>query len=115
MPEFIYTVLWATYLASTALAFLLLWKMTKTKGKLRFFAGLIRVLFIVVMVTPANLSTTPEYMAPAFVVALFDFFQGYEEGAFDASINLGVATAGAVAIYIIYSVISLIVHSRKKR
>jgi len=87
--------------------------MTKTKGKLRFFAGLFRILFIVVMVTPANLSTTPEFMAPAFVVALFDLLQGYEEGAFDASINLGVAVGGALVAYIIYSVILLIVHSRK--
>ena len=113
MSEIVFTVLWAVYLLSTAMAFLLLWNITKTKGKFRFFSGLIRMLFVAVMLTPANLSTVPEFMAPAFVVALFDFLQGYEQGSFDAAINLGVAVVGALVLYIIYSVILLIVHSRR--
>lgn len=114
MSDLTYTTLWAVYLASTLFAFLLLWNLTKTSGKLKWFAGLVRLLFPVMMLTPANLSTNPEFMAPAFVVALFDFFQGFEQGAFDASINVGVAAIAAIVIYIIYSLILLIVHSRRK-
>lgn len=113
MPDIVFTVLWTTYLVSTLLAFLLLWRMTRWSGKLRFLAGLIRLLYLVCVLTPANLTTNPDFMAPAFVVVMFDFFQGYEDGAFEAAINLGVAATASITIYIIYSVILLIVHSRR--
>lgn len=115
MSEFVYTLLWSTYLMSTGIAFLFFYNMTKWAGNWKILAGLVRLLFLTCMLVPANLSTNPEFMAPAFVVALFDFLQGYEKGAFDASINLGIALVAVLIIYTIYSVISLIVHSRTKR
>lgn len=114
MSELVLTALWAVYLVSVLLAFWIFFRMTRWQGKLGFVSGLLRILFLAVMLTPAELTTNPELMAPAFVVAMFDFFQGYEDGAFEAMINLGVALVAAITIYIIYSVILLIVHSRRK-
>lgn len=113
MTETIYLILWIVYGLSALIGFVMLWKLTRWQGKARYLSGLIRLLFVVVMAVPANLSTVPEFMAPAFVVALFDFFQGYEDGAFNASINLGVALVAAIVLYSIVSLILFFVHSRK--
>ena len=115
MTAEVYTLLWTAYLAFAGLAFVLFWDMTRFNGRLKFFSGLSRVLFVAVVATPANLSTTPDFMAPALVVALLDYLQGYEDGAFDAAINLGIAGVGAMIAYTVYSFILLIVRSRKKK
>ncbi len=95
-----YTVLWTVYGVASLLGFLLLWRMTRWQsGATGFLAGLIRLLFAVIMLTPAALSTEPDYIAPAFVVTMFDYFQGFDEGAFDAAINLGVAIVAATILY----------------
>tara|TARA_R110002073_G_scaffold173944_2_gene331097 strand:- start:131 stop:460 length:330 start_codon:yes stop_codon:yes gene_type:complete len=105
-------VLWIVYGLSAVVAFWLLWGFTRWSGKARYFGGLIRVLYLVVMATPAHLSSVPDMVAPAIVVALFDFLQGFEDGAFDAALNLGIASFLALLLYSIVSLILFFVHFR---
>lgn len=109
-----YTSLWAVYLVSIGFAFLLLWNLTRWSGKWIYLARFIRLLFLAVMLVPATLSTNADFLSPAIVVAPFDFLQGYDEGSLSALVNLLAALTGAVGIFVIYLVITLIVHSRKK-
>ena len=113
MSDTVFTTLWAIYGISSLLAFWLLWSLTKWNGKARYLSGLLRVLFIAVMATPATLSSVPELMAPAFVVIIFDFLQGYD-GVFDAAVNLGAAAVIGFVLYSIVFLIFLFVHSRTK-
>ncbi len=114
MYQQLYIVLWAVYGLSAVVAFWLLWGFTRWKGKARYFGGLIRVLYVVVMATPAHLSSVPDLIAPAIVVALFDYLQGFEEGAFNAALNLGLISFLAILLYSIFFLILFFVHSRKK-
>jgi len=108
----LYVGLWIVYGLSAVVAFWLLWGFTRWQGKARYLSGLIRVLYLVVMATPAQLSSMPDYIAPAIVVAVFDFLQGFEEGAFDAAFNLGIASFLALLLYSIVSLILFFVHFR---
>jgi len=109
-----YVVLWVVYGFSAVIAFWLLWGFTRWKGRARYWGGLIRVLYIVVMATPAYLSSVPDLIAPAIVVALFDYLQGFEEGAFNAALNLGIVSFLALLLYSIFCLILFFVHSRRK-
>ena len=113
MTDTLYLSLWAVYLVSIGLAFLLLWNLTLWPKGWIFLARFIRLLFLSVMLIPAPLMTNPDLMAPAVVVAPFDLIQGNEEGAFNALVNIVIASLCTVIIFVIYLIIRLIVHSRK--
>lgn len=114
MYQQFYMALWIVYGLSAVIAFWLLWGFTRWQGRARYAGGLIRVLYIVLMATPAHLTSVPDLIAPAIVVAIFDYFQGFEDGAFDAAFNLGIVSFFALLLYSIFCLILLFVHSRKK-
>ena len=115
MFEAAYLGLWLVYGVSVLLAFALLWRFTRWQNMAGSIGRLIRLLYLVLMLTPAYLSAAPDFIAPASIVMLFDFFQGYEEGAFDAAVNLVVATLGALTIYLFYRLIVTFIHFRRTR
>lgn len=114
MSDTLYLSFWGLYLVSIGLAFLLFWSLTRWPRGWVYLARFLRLLFLAVMLVPASLSTNPEFMAPAVVSAPFDFLQGNQDGFISAIVNLVASTVGAVAIFVIYLIIVLIVHSRKK-
>jgi len=114
VSDTLYLGLWAVYLVCTGLSFLLFWNLTRWPKLWRYLARFLRLLFLAVMLAPATLSTHPESMAPALIVAFFDYIQENQDGFYSALVNLMAALALSLIIFVIYIIIALIVHSRRK-
>ena len=106
--------LWAIYGACMSIAFAIFWFLTRWK-RAKWLAQFLRLMFVLLAVTPAMVDEGSSAYAPAIIVSLFDYFQGNDDRALDATINLIIAAAFALVIYLMYAMILLIVHLRRRR
>lgn len=112
MSQSMYIAFWAAYLASSVFLLMLLWSFTRG-DKLRWLASIVRLVAVVLLLTPAQLFQNPDYAVPASFSYIFDSLLGRDQAAFSALVYLIVSAIVCMVIYLIYLVSIQIVHSRK--
>ncbi|MBC6427766.1 MAG: hypothetical protein GDA55_00755 [Cellvibrionales bacterium] len=116
MPELAYTVLWSIYAACAALLLLIAWSMTRRwRGIFKWLRNALLLAYVLLVAVPAPLSSAPDSLAPAFIVVLFDYWQGDKQAASDALSYLVAAFATAAVLYLIYLLARLTIAIRRKR
>lgn len=112
MSQSVYIAFWAAYLASAIFLLMLVWSFTRW-DKLRWLGSVIRLIAVVILLTPAQLFHNPEYFVPASFSYVFDTLLGRDQAAFSSLVYLIVSAIICTTIYLIYLVSIQIVHSRK--
>lgn len=72
-----------------------------------------RIMVLVLFLTPATQSEGSNLLVPAWVALIFDQLQGIGDGWFRAGINLMAATALGICVYFVHLVFSFMQRRRK--
>ena len=109
-----YLGLWLTYLIAMLIALALFWNLTNWQ-RMRWLNRLLWLVFFVLAFTPAQVPQQPDFMAPAFIIGLFEYFQGDDGAVFNALLNLGVASLVALTGFLIYILVLTVRKLRAKK
>ena len=107
-----YFSLWAVYILASLVAYKFFWEFTRWP-RVWWLGSLLRIMVLVILVTPAAQSDGSEFLAPAWITMLFDELQGLGDGWFRAGINLMAASALGFCVYLLHLVFSFIQRRRK--
>ena len=107
-----YFSLWAVYIIAFVVAYRFFWEFTRWP-KVWWLGSFLRILVLILFLTPATQSEGGEFLSPAWITLVFDELQGIGDGWFRAGINLMAATALGVIVYFVHLVFSLIQRRRK--
>lgn len=114
MSPTLYSILWAVYLLSGVLLLWLVWSFTRWE-RVHWLGHIVRLIVFVLLFTPAKLYQQPDHLVPATMAMAFDYLLGNEDAAFASMVNLIVSAIVCTLIFIIYTVILQILHSRKSK
>lgn len=109
-----YFSLWIIYILASATAYYFFWGFTRWP-RVWWLGSLLRILVLVILVTPAAQSEGSELLAPAWITLLFDELQGIGDGWFRAGINLMAAAALGMGVYFVHLIFSFIQRRYKKK
>lgn len=107
-----YFALWAVYIVASMVAYKFFWEFTRWP-RVWWLGSFLRIMVLVLLVTPAAQSEGSDFLAPAWITMVFDELQGLGDGWFRAGINLMAAGALGVSAYFVHLVFSLIQRRRK--
>lgn len=102
-----YMILWAVYGVGILIALYFLWQWTRWP-RVWWLGALVRIMALVVLLTPAQQAENSEFYAPAWITMVFDELQHLGDGWFRAGINLMAATLAGLIVYFVVLVFSFI-------
>lgn len=114
MTTFNHLFLWAIYLAGSAAALHAFWQFTRWP-RIWWLSSFVRMVALVLLLTPVQQSEGGTTWAPALITAVFDELQGIGDGWFRAGINLMVALLLGLVAWIVHLVLSLVHRRRRKK
>jgi hypothetical protein len=105
--------LWIVYTLGSLVAYRILWDFTRWP-KVWWLGSFVRIMAVVVIVTPAAQAEGSAYLAPAWITMAFDELQRLGDGWLRAGVNLMAASAIGFLVYFVHIIYSLIQRGRKK-
>lgn len=98
-----YILAWLVYLISALGLVIVFWRMTRSLSWRRVRRGL-RAMAVAVLFTPINASDDGLWLAPAYLVGLYDWVQGYTDKAAEAGAFMLYAFVLMVGVILLESV-----------
>lgn len=104
--------LWIVYALGSLVAYRMLWDFTRWP-KVWWLGSFVRIMAVVVIVTPAAQAEGSAFLAPAWITMAFDELQRLGDGWLRAGVNLMAATVLGLLVYFVHIIYSLIQRRRK--
>lgn len=108
-----YVIAWLVYLLSALGLVIVFWRMTKNITWRRIRRGL-RAMAAAVLFTPINIVDEGLWLAPAYLVGLYDFILGNIEKALQAGVYMLYAFVLVVAVILLEAVLRRLLHLNLK-
>jgi lysylphosphatidylglycerol synthetase-like protein (DUF2156 family) len=109
-----YVQAWLYYLLAAIGCLIIFWRLTY-RIKWRRTRRLLRLSVAVILLTPVNIVTTGSWLAPAFLVAAYDFVLGENELAAKAALLLTIAFILMVGVVLLESVLRRLLGMERAR
>ena len=99
-----YVIAWLVYLAAATGLVIVFWRMTRNITWRRTRRSM-RAIVAAVLFTPINIGEDNLWLAPAYLVGLYDWIQGYEDKALEAATFMAYTFAMFIFVILLESVL----------
>jgi hypothetical protein len=104
-----YLIVWIAYLLSAAGLLLVFWRMTRSM-RAGWLKAALRSLLPAILLTPVSLVEGEQWLAPAYLVAAYDWVLGNQERALLAAALLAMVWASVLGLLLLQSLLRRVFH-----